>query len=224
MLLCAVEASSGVGLCPSCFLSKSVPLWWREEGLDGDRQNQIIISQLNSHLRTLTLSEYYSMEEECPENSVNALNNIWPSWTHGLLSTAGQWADNDAKSRLQVAEGQRPVHRPVNLSSTPLGQCCLTAHVEVNKSRNRVEGLILQAVLDPGVGLTGFDYCLSDEKVKVFLLPVRSEDKVAPLRLRVSDEEVTVVYHQALCNLRAQLLLLREYYPGRHEVQIRQKV
>lgn len=112
----------------------------------------------------------------------------------------------------------------MNLSSTPLGQCCLTAHVEVNKRRHRVEGLILKAVLDPGVGLTGFDYCLSDEKVEAFLLPVRSEDKVALLRLRVSDEEVTVVHRQALCNLRAQLLLLREQYLGKHKVQIRKKM
>lgn len=110
----------------------------------------------------------------------------------------------------------------MNLRSTPLGQCGLTAHVEVNKSRHRVEGLILQAVLDPRVGLTGFDECLSDEKVKAFLLPVRSEDKVALLRLRVSDEEVTVVRHQALCNLRGQRLLLREHYSGKHEVKTRQ--
>lgn len=97
----------------------------------------------------------------------------------------------------------------MNLSAAALGQCGLAAHVEVNKSRHRVEGLILQSVLDPGVGLTGFDYRLSDEKVKAFSLPVCSEDKVALMRLGVSDEEVAVVHHQAFCNLRGKLLLLR---------------
>lgn len=97
----------------------------------------------------------------------------------------------------------------MNVSPAALGQCGLTAHVVVNKSWHRVEGLVPQSVLDTGVGLTGFDYCLFDEKVKAFLLPVRSENKVALVRLRVSDEEVTVVHHQAFCNLRGKLLLLR---------------
>lgn len=123
---------------------------------------------------------------------------------------AGRWAHSAAKSRLQVAERQRPVHWPVNLSSAAVAQRGFTAHVEVNKSRHGVEGLILQFVLDPGVGLTGFHYCLSDKKVKAFSLPSCGEDKVALMRLRVSDEEVTVVHHQAFCDLRGKLLLLGE--------------
>lgn len=114
---------------------------------------------------------------------------------------AGRWVESDVERCLQEAERQPPVHRPENLSSAPTGQSRLAAHVEVNKSRHRVEGLVLQAVLDPGVGLIGLNHRLSDEEVKGLLLPVAGEDKVALMGLRVSDEEVAVVHHQALGNL-----------------------
>lgn len=114
---------------------------------------------------------------------------------------AGRWVESDVERCLQEAERQPPVHRPENLSSAATRQSRLAAHVEVNESRHRIEGLILQTVLDPGVGLTGLNHRLSDEEVKGLLLPVAGEDKVALMRLRVSDEEVAVVHHQALGNL-----------------------
>lgn len=83
----------------------------------------------------------------------------------------------------------------MNLSSAPLGQSRLAAHVEVDQSWYRVEGLVLQAVLDPSVGLTGLDHRLPDEEVKRFLLPVAGENEVALTGLRVSEEEVAVLQH-----------------------------
>lgn len=122
-------------------------------------------------------------------------------FTHNISpqpAVAGRWSDGGAEGRLQVAERQSPVHRLVNLSSAPLGQSHPAAHVEVHKSWYRVEGLVLQAVLDLSVCSTGLDHRLPDEEVECVLFPVAGEDKVALTGLRVSDEEVTVVHHQAL--------------------------
>lgn len=55
-----------------------------------------------------------------------------PPRTDPRLSTR---ADGGAEGRLQVAERQRPVHRPVNLSPAPPGQNRPAAHIEVNKGR-----------------------------------------------------------------------------------------
>ncbi|KAG7219211.1 hypothetical protein INR49_019271 [Caranx melampygus] len=126
-----------------------------------------------------------------------------PARTHPLLSAvrapgAGRRASGGAEGCLQVAERQRPVHRPVDLSSAPPAQSCPAAHIEVNQGRYGVEGLALQAVLDPGVSLTRLNHRLLDEEVKRLLLPAVSKDEVARTGLRVSDEEVAVVQHQTL--------------------------
>lgn len=126
--------------------------------------------------------------------------------THPLLPTqavvtAGWRSDDGAKGRMQVTQRQRPVYGTVNLSSTPLGQSRLAAHVEMNQSRQGVKGLLLQAVLNTRVRFAGLQQRLSDEEVKSFLLPVAGQDKVTLVGLRVSDEEFTMIHHQALCHL-----------------------
>lgn len=102
---------------------------------------------------------------------------------------------------MQVTQRQRPVYGTVNLSSTPLGQSRLAAHVEMNQSRQGVKGLLLQAVLNTRVRFAGLQQRLSDEEVKSILLPVAGQDKVTLVGLRVSDEEFTMIHHQALCHL-----------------------
>lgn len=63
---------------------------------------------------------------------------ISPSGTDRLVSSqpsAGRRGGGGAESRLQVAERQRPVDRPVDLSLAPPGQSRSAAHVEVNEGR-----------------------------------------------------------------------------------------
>lgn len=117
------------------------------------------------------------------------------------FAMAGWWSNDGAKRRLQVTERQCPVYGLLNLGSAPLGQSRPAAHVEMNQSRQWVIGLLLQAVLDTSVCFTGLENHLSDEEVKSFLLPVAGQDKVSSVRLRVSDEEVTMIHHQALWHL-----------------------
>jgi len=100
-----------------------------------------------------------------------------------------------AERRLQVAERQLPVHGPVDPSSAPLGQSRPAPRVEVDQSRQRVEGLALQAVLDPRRRRP------PDQEVDRLLLPAARQDEVAPTGPRVSNQEVSVVHHQALGHL-----------------------
>lgn len=111
---------------------------------------------------------------------------------------AGWCADSCAEGCLQVAQWQRSVHWPVNLSPTPLGQFRFATHVEVDKGWYRVEGLTLQGVLYTGVCLAGLHHCLLDEEMECFQVPVAGEDKVSLAGVGVPDEEITVVHHQAL--------------------------
>lgn len=121
---------------------------------------------------------------------------IWPSQI-----VAGWWSDDGTKGRLQVTERQCPVDRPLNLCSAPLGQSRPAPHVEMNQSWQGLKGLFLQTELDTGVCFTGLEHRLSDEEVKSFLLPVAGQDKAALIGLRVSDEEVAMIHHQALWHL-----------------------
>lgn len=114
------------------------------------------------------------------------------------MIVAGWRSDDGAKSRLQVTERQCPVYRPLNLCSAPLGQSRPASHIEMNQSWQGLKGLFLQTVLNTSVGFTGLEHRLSDEEVKSFLLPVAGQDKVAVVGLRVSDEEVAMIHHQAL--------------------------
>lgn len=113
----------------------------------------------------------------------------------------GRRSDDGAKGRIQVTERQRPVYGTVNLSSAPLGQSRLAAHIEMNQSRQRVKGLLLKAVLNTSVGFAGLQNCPSDEEVKSFLLPMAGQDKVTVIGPRISDEEFAMIHHQALCHL-----------------------
>lgn len=131
---------------------------------------------------------------------------ISPSLAHPLLPTQdiaveGWWSDDGAKGHLQVTERQCPVYRPLDLSSTPLGQSRLAPHVETNQSWQGLKGLLLQAVLKTSVCFAGMERRLSDEEVKSLLLPVAGQDKVALTGPRVSDEEVAMIHHQALWHL-----------------------
>lgn len=128
---------------------------------------------------------------------------IWPS-----LIVAGWRSDDGAKGRLQVTERQCPVYRPLNLCSAPLGQSRPASHIEMNQSWQGLKGLFLQTVLNTSVGFTGLEHRLSDEEVESFLLPVAGQDKVAVIGLRVSDEEVAMIHHQALWHLRKKNLIL----------------
>lgn len=114
---------------------------------------------------------------------------------------AGGRSDDGAEGRLQVTERHRPVYRPLDLSSAPLGQGRPAPHVEMDQSRQRLKGLFLQTVLDTRVCFTGLERRFSDEEVKSFLLPVAGQDKVASVGLRVSDEEIAMIHHQALRHL-----------------------